>query len=721
MRKLLFLLPLVVCAAVAQTADYPSQVTTDAKMMVAANNVATTLSLQQASGDTVAIVANTTGFAPNMLVSICAPATSIFGATGQCAAGAAVEIEVVCSVSGSNTLNIGYNGSCPSTNGRGFDGTTPAVHQAGAIVAVNMDAWHRNKDRLEIEAIETTLGPNMANVAKSAPFLMSSIYAFSPITSGAGVTVAGGNLVIGNNALTFATVPQGVNGADAGHYLYISGGTGTAEACLITGGSGTSGSINGQIIVNCSNTHSGAWTVQSDSGGIYEAANTISAGTVMVPANTTINVCGANGVVVTKNNLSIIGSPDWSSVIQARSGCAINTILQVNGSGTVIRDLSLQGNLAGGGMATNNMTSTLQLGTSSAPAINTLVDHVEVADCGQFGVGYSSFAHDDTVQRSYIHDCGTSSAASNRQLCNAFAISLISTNIPYNIHILNNRIERNYIKDPVNGPGEGGAVGGYVDHLDFTGNTVLDNLNVSGGQVPVNGNYQRIENNRIDRTTTLNNDATDAIEESGQNFVIAGNVMSGYITGEPTHSGTCVFVEGNTAISGYGLITGNVCSSANIGIFFANASSSSASTVVAGNYIKASDATYGAISVDTLSANLVIGPNMLMGSALQIRDVSTNGASIDATNVLQAIGADVASASTITPTGQSFRITGTTTINTINTPAGWTGFQGRVCAVPTGLWATGTGGNIAIASTAVVGKTLCWTYLQASGKWHPSY
>jgi hypothetical protein len=79
-------------------------------------------------------------------------------------------------------------------------------------------------------------------------------------------------------------VPPGVNGTDIGHRLYVSGGTGTAESCLINGGSGTSGQSSGSITISCANTHSGGWTIQSASSGIREAAQGLNmAGVVDLP------------------------------------------------------------------------------------------------------------------------------------------------------------------------------------------------------------------------------------------------------------------------------------------------------------------------------------------------------------------------------------------------------------------------------------------------------
>jgi hypothetical protein len=83
----------------------------------------------------------------------------------------------------------------------------------------------------------------------------------------------------------------------------------------------------------------------------------------------------------------------------------------------------------------------------------------------------------------------------------------------------------------------------------------------------------------------------------------------------------------------------------------------------------------------------------------------------------------IASASTIAPTAQFFHVSGTTTINTITAPAACavSGFMCQLTLIPDGLWATGTSGNIAIASTAVVSKALIMTYDPTTTKWYPSY
>jgi len=179
---------------------------------------------------------------------------------------------------------------------RGFDGTTPVVHLASAVVSGFVDAWHHNALTAEIEAIEQALGPNLSAIPAS-PWLISKTYDFAAQTPG-------GSLVVGANSITLTPVPAGINGSNTGHSLYISGGTGTAEAALIIGGSAVSGAATGTVIVQCANTHSGAWTIKSATAGIMEAlyaagqVGNVAQGSILIPAGThTIY-----GTIVLRNN-----------------------------------------------------------------------------------------------------------------------------------------------------------------------------------------------------------------------------------------------------------------------------------------------------------------------------------------------------------------------------------------------------------------------------------
>lgn len=87
----------------------------------------------------------------------------------------------------------------------------------------------------------------------------------------------------------------------------------------------------------------------------------------------------------------------------------------------------------------------------------------------------------------------------------------------------------------------------------------------------------------------------------------------------------------------------------------------------------------------------------------------------------QAAAPTVASSATIAPTTPIAFVSGTTTINTITAPAPISAGGGQITLIPTGLWSTGTSGNIALATTAVVSKALIMTYDTTTAKWYPSY
>jgi hypothetical protein len=83
------------------------------------------------------------------------------------------------------------------------------------------------------------------------------------------------------------------------------------------------------------------------------------------------------------------------------------------------------------------------------------------------------------------------------------------------------------------------------------------------------------------------------------------------------------------------------------------------------------------------------------------------------------LGANVASAGTITPTGQVFHITGALAIATINLP--YAGFNGEIYTIPDGAFTWGMSGNIAVTGIAIVNQCITWTYDSNIGKWYPSY
>ena len=145
---------------------------------------------------------------------------------------------------------------------------------------------------------------------KNLPIVQSAAYNFAPQTPG-------GSLSVGANTVTLSPVPPGVNGTDVGHYLYISGGFGTAEQVLITGGTAVAGSASGTVIVVCAGSHALGWTIQSATSGIQEAiASLLFGGTVQLPIGTTIS-----GTIQLPNftPFKLCGTGSGVSTLQLRS------------------------------------------------------------------------------------------------------------------------------------------------------------------------------------------------------------------------------------------------------------------------------------------------------------------------------------------------------------------------------------------------------------------
>jgi hypothetical protein len=79
----------------------------------------------------------------------------------------------------------------------------------------------------------------------------------------------------GSKTIHLSPCPLGVDTAADAYYTYkvFISGTGTAEAVPVTGGTCTSGSASGTIVVTTANAHAAGYTVGSASGGIQEAWN----------------------------------------------------------------------------------------------------------------------------------------------------------------------------------------------------------------------------------------------------------------------------------------------------------------------------------------------------------------------------------------------------------------------------------------------------------------
>ncbi len=134
--KLLSIILLSATAVFAQTAVFPGAVVTPNQLKVGVNGVATLLNSNANPSQTTFVISACARIAANVLITIDSEIMPVTGCQGT-------------------TLVVGS---------RGFDGTTPATHIAGAIINANVDAWHHNAVSAEIQAIENALGASLANI-----------------------------------------------------------------------------------------------------------------------------------------------------------------------------------------------------------------------------------------------------------------------------------------------------------------------------------------------------------------------------------------------------------------------------------------------------------------------------------------------------------------------------------------------------------------------------
>lgn len=265
-------------------AAYPGRVATNSDLIVAVDRQQTSLLLPMGVADTSMTVLDPSLIAAYNLLSI---DNEIVKTTGP-PAGNVVPVS------------------------RGFDGTAPAAHLATASVSGLVDAYHHNALVAEVEAIETFLGPNGSFLSTfvNGPWMFSQVTNFACQTPG-------GNLIVGSNVITLSPVPLGVNGSDVGHLLYITGGTGTAEAAPIIGGTAVAGAPSGTVIVTCAHTHSGAWQICSASAGIQEAAVALGGvGSIVMPKGT-LNIYGR---ILLPTTISLAGQGSAATILSTASG-----------------------------------------------------------------------------------------------------------------------------------------------------------------------------------------------------------------------------------------------------------------------------------------------------------------------------------------------------------------------------------------------------------------
>jgi Right handed beta helix region len=149
------------------------------------------------------------------------------------------------------------------------------------------------------------------------PFLLASQTAGvpgvvpQPFVGQTGGALSGGGAL---STIRVSPVPAGVNGSDTNHLLWISGGTGAAEPCLIQGGTAVAGASSGTIVCALQGPHGGAWRITSATSGIAEAISSLGSagGTVMLPPG----VYQVHARIVLPSNTWLRGSGMGNTVLR---------------------------------------------------------------------------------------------------------------------------------------------------------------------------------------------------------------------------------------------------------------------------------------------------------------------------------------------------------------------------------------------------------------------
>lgn len=276
------------------------------------------------------------------------PVTSVFGRTGVVVA--TNNDYAFTQISGTNAVNKGGTGATTLTGILQGNGTSAFTANAAAN-----------------ELTYLRRAPNLSSVTyefASPTFYSSADYNF-PAQS------PGGSLSVGANSITLTPCPLGVDGAGTNDYYYISGGVGTAETVLATGGTCTSGLSTGTLIFTAANTHSGAWTIESASAGIKQAINVCNGDCLIQLPGDVLTISGPNGLVIDKSNITLMGSGIGSILRSRASGNDSATVtIGAAGGGARLLNLAVDGNLSNGGTDAATGASVRVQGTTTGILIS---------------------------------------------------------------------------------------------------------------------------------------------------------------------------------------------------------------------------------------------------------------------------------------------------------------------------------------------------------------
>ncbi len=558
-------------------------------------------------------------------------------------------------------------------------------------------------------------------------------YNFS-LTNGSGVS---GNLSASGagKVLTFTRRPFGLV---TGNSVRLSGGTGTAEAVAITATSGTAGAA-GTITVTTGNTHTGSWIASSPNGGIGEAVTVALAargGVIFLPPDNIPLYAPITGSVVGGKTLTFMGSgpaagtANYGTVIYntVAGQPAFNITADVTAGRVQFEKFQLLGfSTTGDGIYCNgcfnmvirdvHQALTGAMGLHCVGCIDGAVYDSEFSQNATFGMQFApggGGGGGNTIQHN--------KAYSNCYNSPGVPCAGINVSNSLGASIINNDVEGTGTTGVVAAPSTGFGIwlgsafgsivkanygernlthciylGSNVNGFDVSGNYCEESgifADSGAGTPPING---AIFGNYLTNVTNTNLTVTGAVD-NGSGFC--------RITTSTAHNLT------NTAMVYLNAVGGTGCNGPGLIITAGSATQFDVTLAFSGAYTSGGTALQVSGVYSSPAKNVKVWGN----------DISQTGTYVGGQALAEGFGADLASATTITPTNAFHHITGTAAIATITAPSSRSNaYAGTFCAIPDGAFTTTTGDNIAIASTGVVGKTLCWSRDPITLKWYPSY
>lgn len=571
-------------------------------------------------------------------------------------------------------------------------------------------------------------GNNTTYEFASLPMAVASDYNFP-------AQFPGGSLSVGACSFILNPLPIGVTVND---FLYLSGGVGAAEAVPVSGIAGST------VTAICANTHSGAWAVSSTSGGLQDAICSLPAagGTVMIPSQITLlaNVSACN-----KTNVSAIKQPGFiipgSFTIFGNSTFALTLSYASTGNDgsnswqTMSGATGLINHALGFGISTQSdwwdsgFPSGLQVslgGASIAQTVPAQGAELFVHGAGTWGSG-GYLGPIASLRIDHIAD-----SPSNYSPAGIFSVVVQQSA---------SSIDQGYSEWNTVATSAGGAITGiYQEARDFYSSTTAA-ANFTTMELNVNTHSAYKASHKLDGWLGINfvRQGTGAGAIEGGTAMQIGPQGGGADWARGLYmiqqfSDQILLEVNNSEFVGTQPSSGlwRQMGNHNWQLRMNTAAAKDWSTFLSpytvdfnGNTFLGGDGSgVGAGGAITAYYSANGGPIILgggFGSALPGMEVSVAGnLGLTANSYYNVTsGANVASAGTITPTGPIFHVTGVSAIATINLPTGL--LSGCIDLIPDGAFTTTNAGNVAIASTAVVGKALRMCYDTGASKWYPSY